>query len=234
MFSQVFLAVTAMQLETVCPKRIAYMACHFSAGGAGLSNIPRSLPKDSILLLDDSMPVQGHDPKAVAAQLNELVDRFSLQAVLLDFQRPPTQASQEMVSAILHNCRCKAAVTPAYAKVGFGVFLPPPPPNKSLAEHLMPWKKYGVFLELALEDLEITVTKAGSRFSYVSAATPLPLADARLHCHYGVTVFPGKAVFTLSRSREDLAALARQAEALGVIATVGLYQELQQKTEEYR
>lgn len=227
MFSQVFLAVTAKELETIRPQRTAYMACHFSPGGSGLSNMPQSLPKGSILLLDDSMPVQGHDPNAVAAQLNELVDRFSLQAVLLDFQRPPTQELQEMVSAILENCRCKAAVTPAYAKEGFAVFLPPPPPNKALAAYLKPWKKYGVFLELAAEDLEITVTKDSSRFSYVPSASTLPLADDRLHCHYGVTVFPGKAVFTLSRSREDLAALARQAEELGVIATVGLYQELQ-------
>ena len=227
MFSQVFLAVTAKELETIRPKRTAYMACHFSPGGSGLSNMPQSLPKGSILLLDDSMPVQGHDPNAVAAQLNELVDRFSLQAVLLDFQRPPTQELQEMVSAILENCRCKAAVTPAYAKEGFAVFLPPPPPSKALADHLKPWSERGIFLELAAEDLEITVTKAGSRFSYIPAASSLPLADDRLHCHYGVTVFPGKAVFTLSRSREDLAALAKEAEELGVIATIGLYQELQ-------
>ena len=227
MFSQVFLAVTAKELESVRPKRVAYMACHFSAGGLGLSNMPHSLPKGSILLLDDSMPVQGHDPKIVVTQLNELADRFSLQAVLLDFQRPPTEELQKMVSAVLENCSCKAAVTPTYIKEGFAVFLPPPPPNKSLAEYLMPWKKYGVFLELASEDLQITVNKEGSRFSCISAATPLPLADERLHCHYGVTVFPGVAVFTLSRSREDLAALSREAEDFGVLGVVGLYQELQ-------
>ena len=225
MFSQVFLAVTARELEAVRPKRTAYMACHFSAGGSGLSNMPHTLPEGSILLLDDSMPVQGHDPQIVAQQLSELVDRFSLQAVLLDFQRPPTAESQKTAAFILENCKCTAAVTPAYAKEGFPVFLPPPPVNKSLKEYLKPWNK--VFLELASEGLEITVTKEGSRFYYLSPTSSLPLTDKRLHCHYGVTVFPGKAVFTLSRSREDLAELAREADELGVLATIGLYQELQ-------
>ena len=225
MFSRVFLAVTARELETVRPKRTAYMACHFSAGGSGLSNMPQSLPKGSILLLDDSMPVQGHDPKTVVQQLNELASKLSLRAVLLDFQRPPTAESQKMAVFILESCSCTVAVTPAYTKEGFPVFLPPPPVNTSLKEYLKPWNK--VLLELYSEELEITVTKEGSRFSTVSSAAPLPLADKRLHCHYGVTVFPGKVVFTLSRSREDLSALAREAEELGVLGVVGLYQELQ-------
>ena len=84
-----------------------------------------------------------------------------------------------------------------------------------------------VYLELYAEGLEITVTKEGSRFSPISSASPLPLADKRLHCHYRVTVFPEKAVFTLSRSREDLSALAREAEELGVLGVVGLYRELE-------
>lgn len=227
MFSRVFLAVTGKEPEPIRPKRTAYMACHFSPGGSGLSNTPRSLPDGSILLLDDSMPVQGHDPETSVQQLNELVSKFSVRAVLLDFQRPPTSESNEMASAILQNCGCTVAVTPAYAKKGFPVFLPPPPPNKPLAEYLKPWEKNRVFLELAIEGLEITVTKKGSRFSPVCPTSALPLADVRLHCHYGVTVFPGKAVFTLCRTREDLAELAQEAEVLGVLGTVGLYQELQ-------
>lgn len=227
MFSRVFLAVTGRESESLRPKRTAYMACHFSASGSGLSNMPRALPGGSILLLDDSMPVQGHNPDTVAQQLNELVKNFSVQAVLLDFQRPPTEDSKRMVTAILQSCSCTAAVTPAYAQKGFPVFLPPPPVNKPLAEYLKPWNK--VFLELASEGLEITVTKDGSQFSSVYPASPLPLEDKRLHCHYSVKVFPGKAIFTLSRSREDLATLAREAEKLGVLGTVGLYQELQPK-----
>lgn len=222
MFSRVFLAVSGRESEF--PKRTAYMACHFSPGGSGLSNMPRFLPEGSILLLDDSMPVQGHDPSIVVQQLKEVVDRFSVWAVLLDFQRPPTEESSKMVAAILENASCIVAVTPAYAKEDSTVFLPPPPANKYLAEYLKPWKR--VFLELALEGLEITVTKDGSRFSAVYPTSPLSLEDKRLHCHYSVKVFPGKAVFTLNRTREDLADLAKEAEKLGVLGMVGLYQEL--------
>ena len=131
-----------------------------------------------------------------------------------------------MVSAIQKNCICKVAVTPAYAVEDFGVFLPSPPPNKALVEYLKPWAKNGIFLELYSEGTAITVTKDGSRFFRIPSTSSLPLADKRLHCHYGVTVFPGKAVFTLNRTREDLAALAQEAEKLGVLGTVGLYQEL--------
>ena len=222
MFSRVFLAVTGTESEF--PKRTAYMACHFSPGGSGLSNMPHTLPEGSILLLDDSMPVQGHDPKKVLEQLNELAEQFSVRAVLLDFQRSVTDEAKKMASAIMQNCACTVAVTPDYATAGSPVFLPPPPVNKSLKEYLKPWGK--VFLELASEALEITVTKEGSRFSPIDSTAPLPLEDKRLHCHYGVTVCPGKAVFTLKRTREDLAELALEAEELGVLGTVGLYQEI--------
>lgn len=232
MFSQVFLAVTGREMETVLPNRTAYMACHFSAGGAGLSNLPNALPAGSILLLDDSMPVQGHNPETVVQQLKELVSRFSVRAVLLDFQRVPTEESQKMAAAILQSCDCTAAATPAYAAEGFPVFLPPPPLNKPLPEYLRPWLKGGVFLELASEGLEITVTQAGCQRIPIPPSADLPLEDARLHCHYRVTVFPGKAVFTLSRTREDLTSVSREAEALGVLGCVGLYQELNRMQEQ--
>ena len=225
MFSQVFLAMTEQEMVSAPPNPTAYMACHFSAGGTGISNKPRVLPADSILLLDDSMPVQGHDPKTVVRQLNDLVSAFSVRAVLLDFQREPTAEAKEMAAAVLRECSC-AAVTPAYALAGYPVFLPPPPVNKPLSVYLKPWETNRVFLELAPGGLEITITESGSRAVPVFSPSPLPLSDNRLHCHYGVTVFPGKAVFTLSRSRKDLADLAREATELGVCGCVGLYQEL--------
>lgn len=227
MFSQVFLAVTPREMEAFRPARTAYMACHFSAGGAGLSNMPQALSQDSILLLDDSMPVQGHDPEVVTRQLNELVRKFSVRAVLLDFQREKTNETSAMAAAILQSCPCTVAVTAAYAKAGdCSVFLPPPPVNRPLTEHLRPWLKKGVFLEIAPECLQITVTEKGCSAVSAPSVRNLPLASSRLHCHYNVEVFPEKAVFTLSRTREDLVTLARQAYEVGVLGAVGLYQEL--------
>ena len=226
MFSQVFLAVTHREMETFCPKRTAYMACHFSPGGKGLSNLPRHLPAGSILLLDDSMPVQGHSKEAVVQQLQELACAFDLQAILLDFQRPQTEQASQMATAILQGLPCCVAVPPMYATEHPPVFLPPPPVNKPLGTYLHPWLKQGVFLEIAPETARFTITKDGCAVCSVPWEKALPQPDPRLHCHYRKEVSPGKVVFTITRTLDDLAALSREACDLGALGTVGLYQEL--------
>ena len=52
MFSDVFMAITPQDMYRFAPKRTAYMACHFSPGGLGLSNIPYALPPDSLILIE--------------------------------------------------------------------------------------------------------------------------------------------------------------------------------------
>ena len=204
------------------------MACHFSPGGLGLSNIPCALPPDSLILIDDSMPVQGHDPKTVISQLNEMIRSFSVKAVLLDFQRVSSEESREMAQAISAGCVCPVAVTPAYAHInGCHIFLPPVAVNMALPDYLKPWQGRGIYLEIAAERVLITVTETGSKTRPDFQDAPLPLADARLHCHYNVSVFPEKAEFTLTRTPEDLAALTQEAYTLGVHGVVGFYQELQ-------
>ena len=116
MFSNVFLAMTAGDMEDHPVQKAAYMACHFSPYSKGLSNLPRFLPEDSILLLDDSMPLQGHDEEVVVGQLQELVNKFPIQAVLLDFQREWSAETDKIVLAILQNAACPTAVPPCYAK----------------------------------------------------------------------------------------------------------------------
>lgn len=227
MFSDVFMAITSQEMRHFLPKRTAYMACHFSPGGPGLSNIPCALPPDSLILIDDSMPVQGHDPKAVIGQLNEIIHTFTVKGVLLDFQRELSDESGKMVGSIAASCACPVAVTPPYAHIeGCGIFLPPAAVNMALQDYLKPWLGRGIFLEIAKERVRITVTETGSNLSPDYQDTPLPLINERLHCHYNVSVFPDKAEFTLSRTSEDLAALTQEAYALGVHGVVGLYQEL--------
>ena len=53
------------------------------------------------------------------------------------------------------------------------------------------------------------------------------MVDERIHCHYDVEVLSDRAVFTICRYKEDLAALVEEAENLGVLGCVGLYHELQ-------
>ena len=50
--------------------------------------------------------------------------------------------------------------------------------------------------------------------------------DEALHCSYRIVRGDSDAQFTLWRSREDLWELLDEAAALGVTATIGLYQEL--------
>ncbi len=227
MFSDVFLAMTAQEMMTASPKSCAYMACRFSPYGAGLSGMPETLPEGSILLLDDSMPVQNHDPVLVAGQMQELVERFSVRAVVLDFQGETTESAHHMADALLQALPCPVAATKDYAvKLRCPVFLPPVPVTVRLQGYLAPWLSQGVYLEIAPESMQITVTAAGSRCAPAPLSCDLPLEDTNLRCHYKTQVFPDKAVFTLQRTKEDLAQLSQDAYKFGVQAIIGLYQEL--------
>lgn len=228
MFSKVFLAQAGQEMAKSPPDRFAYMALHFSAYSKGLSNAPTQLPQGSILLLDDSMEPADHDPQVITDQLKDLTNRFSPKAVLLDFQRPKTKELENVATCILQALPCPVGITEAYAKdFGCPVFLSPPPANKALANYIDPWKKQGIYLEIAPDCIAFTVTEKGSTPAQIPIVQNLPLEDNRLHCHYNVEVFSDKAVFTICRYKEDLAQLVQEAEQLGVLACVGLYGELQ-------
>jgi DNA-binding NarL/FixJ family response regulator len=67
-----FLAMTAAEIRniSVFPGKIAWMACHFSPFGLGLSNLPRALPVGSLLMVDDVTPPRRHDPVFIAEQIS--------------------------------------------------------------------------------------------------------------------------------------------------------------------
>lgn len=227
MFSKVFLAQTEREMAEFLPKKLAYMALHFSSYSKGLSNAPTALPQGSILLLDDSMEPESHDPEVVTEQLIGLVKQFAPAAVLLDFQRPPTKELKSMAERMVKALPCTVGATESYARdLACPVFLSPLPANKGLEDYLTPWLKQGVYLEIALDCQEITVTEKGSNTRQIYPVQNLPLVDKRLHCHYHVEVSPGKAVFTICRYKEDLSALVQEAESLGVLGCIGLYSEL--------
>jgi len=227
MFSDVFLAQTSREMGQFPVPKTAYMACHFSPYGVGLSNLPETLPAGSTLLLDDSMPPNGHDSGVVESELNELIGRFDIAAILLDFQGELQKESMDMARHLANALPCPVAVSEDYAKaLGCPVFLSPTPVNMALQDYTAPWLQQGVYLELAPMATRFTVTESGCAALAIPYGDDLPLNDERLHCHYKVEVFPGMAVFTLGRTGEDLVALAEEARQLGVLGTVGLYQEL--------
>ena len=224
MFSKVFLAGS----KRFPPAgRFEYMAVHFSAYGKGLSNIPDRLPAGCIILLDDSTAPEGHDPIIITRQAVELAERFSPYGILLDFQRPHTGVAQDIAQRLVAALPCPVGVTEEYVKaLGCPVFLPPLPANKALAEYITPWKKQGVFLEIAPVGAEITVTEVGSKVRSIPIMSGLPLKNERLHCHYRTEVLSDKAVFSICRYKEDLAELVAEAEGFGVLGCVGFHREL--------
>lgn len=229
MFSDVFLAQTSGEMGQLPDAKKAYMACHFSPYGKGLSNLPEQLPIGSILLLDDSMSPNGHDPQIVEQELKEIINRWDIAAVLLDFQGEIQQENIGIARHLKDALPCPVAVTEGYAKgLRCPVFLSPTPVNMAVKDHIAPWLQQGVYLEIAPMATRITVTENDSTSLTIHSNEELPLTDDRLHCHYKVEVFPDKAVFTLRRTKEDLVALSKEAKQLGVLGTVGLYQELSQ------
>ena len=229
-----YFAMTAAEIRG-CDERpsgVAWMACHFSPYGTGLSNLPRELPDGSMLILNDRTPIHGHDPKRIAEQLSEAVDNNGFCGVLLDFQRPDAPETSALAQVLVKTLPCPVAVSELYAEgLTCPVFLPPVPPDVRPGAYLSPWEGREVWLEMALEGEVITLTKDGA------AGAPLPFreapgegfAEARLHCHYQMQVSETQARFSLWRTKADLEDLLREAEELGVKQAVGLYQELMGK-----
>ena len=74
------LAMTAAELACCdsLPSHPAWMACHFSPYGTGLSNLPEHLPEGALLILNDRTPVFGHDPQVICAQLHQIYEASAL------------------------------------------------------------------------------------------------------------------------------------------------------------
>ena len=225
-----YLAMTAAEIRknTVLPPQMAYMACHFSPYGTGLTNPPEHFPAGSLLILNDRTPIHGHDPQEIFDHLEDLILRFHCSGLLLDFQRPGCKEAAALVTYITTQLPCPVAVSHCYENEHTGpVLLPPPPLDIPLSQYLGPWKSREIWLEVSQEGLMLTLTEEGC------TAKPLPFAacsngffEDKLYCHYMTKISQSKAEFTLYRTREDLDALLEEAESLGVTTAVGLWQEL--------
>ena len=227
-----YLALTAAEiLNTATPPRpYAWMACHYSCYGTGLSNLPATLAPGSMVILNDRTPPGGHDPVMIAKQLAELVEAFSVDSVLLDLQRPDLEENARIAACIAETLACPVGVSAHYAKaLSCPVFLPPVPIHKPLGDYLAPWAGREIWLDAAIDRERITVTAKGSRIEPAPSVCVAGFEEKNLHCHYCIDIDKNQAVFTLWRTPEDLTALLQESEALGVTKAIGLYQELGEK-----
>lgn len=226
-----YLALTAAEISrhAPLPDFCAYMACHFSPYTEGLSNIPDALPPGSILILNDRIPYQDHSADLIAGQLTAAVARLGCESVLLDFERPPEVETCAVVNTILQSLPCPVAVTESFGEeFSCPIFLPPAPLHMPLAEYLAPWQGREIWLEAALCQERITVTKSGVSFAPIFPTQQLDggFYEKKLHCRYDTTVSHDSITFTLFDTPETLNKKLELAHDLGVARAVGLYQEL--------
>lgn len=223
------LAMTAEEFNTCpLPALPAYMACHFSAYGKGLQDLPQALPPGCLLILSDRIPLWNHDPDLIAEQLREAVSAHSCSGCLLDFQRPGQPLITDIIRSIANILPCPVAVTEAYAEdAGCAVLIGCPKPNQPLTKKCKNRDNQEKWLEIALEAIRYTVTREESKQEIIcQEAGNYPHRDLRLCCRYGIEIKTDKAVFTIQRNRDDLQKLMEQAEELGFTRAVGLYQQL--------
>lgn len=226
-----YLAMTAAEFGTCAqfPSHIGWMACHFSPYSTGLCNLPPALPEGSLLILNDRTPIHRHDPERIYEALEGLTATSRCRGLLLDFEAKKIPEAAALTRYLEEKLSCPVIVCASYASEKSAVFLPPVPLDMPLSEYLKPWQGREIWLDTALDALGIRLTEQGAARVPVPWETPMEpdRTDTRLHCRYRVVLEKDSAMFTLYRTHETVDAMLQEAEANGVTAAVGLYQEWQ-------
>ena len=227
---QRFLGMTEAEMGGISewPEHIAWMGCHFSPETGEICGLPEFSLPGGMLVLEDKVPFLGGDIGTLCGQMAIAAGTISCEALLLDFQRSPDPEARALAKALAASLPCPV-ILPQWlaADLAGPVLLPPVPLDMPLVKYLAPWKEREVWLELALDGFTVTLTEAGAAYAYLSHATSYPQAhrEERLHCRYHIETTPDAVCFTLWRTREDVEELVREAEGLGVVGCVGLWQE---------
>ncbi len=227
-----YLAMTAAEMQSASkmPTYCGWMACQFSPYSEGISNIPTSLPAQSMVILNDRFPCQGHTPGLIADQLLNIVESFGCAYALLDFQRPVTPEGMAVVRSVAGALPCPVGVSVDYSKelTCCPVFLPPCPLHQPLDTYLKPWEHREIWLEAGLFQQIHTITKEGACYTSQFPPCPIPKGffDHELCCRYHAELRENQIRFTLWDTPESLQKKLQKAHSLGVSKAVGLYQEL--------
>jgi len=224
-----YLAMTAAEFLQAdpLPEKIAWMACHYACYGAGLSNLPQTLPERSLIILNDRTPPCGHDAGLIADQLLQLWEETKPFGFLLDLQRPDMATNFEVAHAVTEALPCPVAVSDVYGKeLAAPIFLPLPPLDMPLEQYIAPWSGREIWLEAGLQTEVFTVTEEGCTVvPGLSRQLQEPVfEEPSLFIRYQFALTQQEARFTLQRTKKELDALLQSAE--GVTLAVGLYQQL--------
>ena len=225
MASPMFLAITADEIPDISPLpgNLAHLGCYVSSTSLTLANLPKEPLTGGGLIIDDHQPILHCDTDGILRQLSKLEPSF----ILLDFQRPPEYHSMNLATA-LTQLHCPVPMPPGYAdNLDCPVFLPPVPPHIPIEEHIAPWPHREIWLELALDAVQITITEHGSQITPIPHCQPQENAhkDSMLHCHYKITQSDDALQFYCYRTPEDIDALLHGPLPSNLRHTIGLYQE---------
>ena len=225
-----YLAMTAAEISAAdqLPPHTGWLACHFSSYSTGLSNLPRSLPPDSMIIINDRIPLHHHDPEYILDQCLQLYESLIPAYFLLDLQRPGDDLARQITQLLSAKLPCPVGVSSLYGKeLCCPVFLPPPPMHMPLAEYLLPWKGRPIWLEAVTEGAVITVDTNGCQFHATAPIDlPEPLFEERtLHFLYHTELLDHAVSFQLLRDQQRLQDYLQHAEELGVTLAAGLYQQ---------
>lgn len=229
-----YLAMTAAEIQGKIdlPSKIGYLSCRFSQWDRGLTNLPESLPPGQMLILDDAIPMDGHDPEKILAQLRQTVEKNQCESLLLDFQRPESRETAELARTLVKGLTVPVGVSQGYAQgLDCPVFVAPIPPDVRPEEHLASWKHRELWLDAARNGEQITLTEKGAQTAPLTYFPGLEdgFAERELCCHYRIALEKEMARFTLFRTVEDVAALCLRVGSLGVTKAVSLWQEMKKK-----
>lgn len=224
MKTMLYLAMTAQELSQYRnPVRTAYMACHFSPYGPGITNVPESLPEGAMVILNDRIPFLHHDCALIAAQLASL----PCDAVLLDLENTDSGKAEELIAAVLSAVQVPVGVSEKYASGhSCAEFISPSDADEDPFELLKNRKGREIWLDLSPGRVCCRVTSQGcERTGGPHPCDSQVQKDDALFCHYSIAVKESEALFYLHRTWEDICAIMEQGKAMGVTRGIGLYQE---------
>lgn len=223
--SAFFLAQSAAEFHKALPfpAQKAWMACHFSSYGPGLSNLPDALPAGSMVMVNDRTPAFQHDPGLIIKQLQEIIENWQCSCVLLDFERSGQEENAIIAKAIVQALSCPVGVSANYAGgLDCAVFLPPLPLCKPVIEYIAPWKGRPIWLEVMPDCTAFTVSENGCVQNRCEETGEYPHYDRNLFSSYRTEILTNAIRFTLRRGPQELEHLRNVAQ---IDRLVGLYQE---------
>lgn len=227
-----YLAMTAAEFSSVSPlpSHTAWMACHFSPYGQGISNPPKELPEDSMLILNDRIPVKDHDPALIVTELLFLVERFHTKRLLLDLQRPNVPQTGTIVKRIVDTLPCEVGVSHHYTLPHTPVFVPPIPLDATPQEYFAPWQGQQIWLEMTTEPLCLEIRNGSCQEAQWHGDKDAPDQwDATQFCHYQISTADDHIQFLLYRNSSDIDRFLNSLNAQGVTCGIGLYQEFHKR-----